>query len=92
MSLPTMSSRFVLMALGLLALSGLANAQSGMAAASVDPGIYSGAPFAFQADHAIMSAVPDQPVDNRILSPVSDMGDMYPRRPNPDRPRLRHDL
>jgi hypothetical protein len=86
------SSRFVLMAASLLALSGLAHAESGTAATSIDPGIYSGAPFAYQADRGIMSAVPAQPADNRIFSPVSDMGDIYPRRPNPDRPRLRHDL
>ena len=84
--------RFVLMAASLLALSSLAHAESGMAATSVDRGIYSGAPFAYRADRGIMSAVPDQPVDNRILSPVSDMGDIHPRLPNPDRPRLRHDL
>jgi hypothetical protein len=86
------SFRFVLMAASLLAFSGLAHAESGIPATSVDPGIYSGAPFAYQADRGIMSAVPDHAVDNRIFSPVSDMGDMRPRQPNPDRPRLRHDL
>ncbi|WP_213776299.1 hypothetical protein [Caballeronia sp. dw_276] len=86
------SSRFVLMAASLLALSSLAHAESGMAATSIDSGIYSGAPFAYQADRGIMSAVPDQTPDNRIFSPVSDMGDMHSRQPNPDRPRLRHDL
>jgi len=89
---PGFSSRFVLIAASLLALSSLAHAESGMAATSIDPHIYSGAPFAYQADRGIMSAVPDQTVDSRILLPVSDMGDMNPRRPNPDRPRLRHDL
>ncbi|WP_174362827.1 hypothetical protein [uncultured Caballeronia sp.] len=88
----TASSRFVLMAASLFALSGLAHAESRMAATSVDPGIYSGAPFAYRADRAIMLAVPDQPADNRIFSPVSNMGDMHPRQPTPDHPRLRHDL
>jgi hypothetical protein len=92
MSTGNISFRFVLMAASLLALSGLAHAESGMAATSVDRGIYSGAPFAYHADRGIMSAVPDQPVDHRILSPVSDMGDINSRQPNPDRPRLRHDL
>ena len=92
MSPGIVSSRIVLLAASLLALSGLAHAESGMAATSIDPGIYAGAPFTYHADRGIMSAVPDQAADNRILSPVSDMGDMYPRQPNPDRPRLRHDL
>ncbi|WP_155524322.1 hypothetical protein [Burkholderia sp. PAMC 28687] len=88
----TALSRFVLMATSLLALGSLAHAESRMAATSVDPGIYSGAPFAYRSDGAIMSAVPDQPADNRIFSPVSNMGDMHPRQPGPDHPRLRHDL
>ncbi|SAL25301.1 hypothetical protein AWB64_02034 [Caballeronia sordidicola] len=90
-SRPT-SLRSIFIAASLLALGGLAHAGPGTAAASIDPGIYSGAPFAFRSDRAILSAVPDRTDDARIFSPVSNMGDIHPRQPDSDRVRLRHDL
>jgi hypothetical protein len=53
------SPRPFFIALSLVALGGLFQVQSSMAATSVDPGIYSGAPFAFKADRGIFSAVPE---------------------------------
>jgi hypothetical protein len=63
-----------------------------VAATSVDPGIYSGAPFAFKADRGIFSEVPEQQVDAHIFSPISDLSDMHVRKHFEERSRLRHDL
>jgi hypothetical protein len=79
-------------AMSLVALGGLFQIQSSVAATSVDPGIYSGAPFAFKADRGIFSEVPEQQVDAHIFSPISDLSDMHVRKDFEERSRLRHDL
>ena len=64
-----------------------------MAATSVDPGIYSDAPFAFKADRGIFSGVPTQPFDGRIFSPIDiNRRHAMSRSVVQDHVRLRHDL
>jgi hypothetical protein len=89
-----MSSRIrsLSIAMSLVALGSLFQIQSSMAATSIDPGIYSGAPFAFAADRGIFSEVPEQHPDARILSPISDLSDTQVRKHFDARSRLRHDL
>jgi hypothetical protein len=86
------SLRLLSIAVSLVALGGLFQVQSSMAATSVDPGIYSGAPFVFKADRGIFSAVPKQQVDARIFSPISDLSDTHVQKHDEERLRLRHDL
>lgn len=86
------SRRSSFIAAGLIALGGLFQVQSSMAATSVDPGIYSSAPFVFKADRGIFSEVPEQQVDARIFSPISDLGDTHVKHEVQDYLRLRHDL
>ena len=70
----------------------VATSRRAMAATSVDPRIYSSAPFAFKADRGIFSGVPTHQIDGRIFSPI----DLNRRHACPnvvqDHVRLRHDL
>jgi len=84
--------RSVFLIAGLIGLGGLLQVSPGMAATSVDPGIYSHAPFAFKADRGIFSGVPTQSVDGRIFSPIDMPGDTHVPKRVQDHVRLRHDL
>lgn len=86
------SFRSVFTTASLVALGVLFQVSPSMAARSVDPRIYSGAPFAFKADRGIFSAVPTHPVDARIFSPISSAGDQYARTAVQEHARLRHDI
>ena len=89
-----MSSRIrtLSIAMSLVALGGLFQIQSCMAATSIDPGIYSGAPFAYKADRGIFSEIPEKHPDARIFSPISDLSDTQVRKHFDARSHLRHDL
>jgi hypothetical protein len=88
----SLHTRLSFMTASLIALGGLFQVSSSMAATSIDPGIYSGAPFVFKADRGIFSAVPTQQVDSRIFSPISEPGDTHVSKFAQDRERLRRDL
>jgi hypothetical protein len=76
----------------LIALGVLCQISPVMAATSVDPRIYSGAPFAFKADRGIFAGVPTHQVDPRIFSPTTSTGNIYAPTVLQEHVRLRHDL
>ena len=84
--------RSVFFITGLIALGGLLQVSPSQAATSVDPRIYSNAPFAFKADRGIFSGVPAQSVDGRIFSPIDMPGDPHAPKRVQEHVRLRHDL
>jgi hypothetical protein len=86
------SFRSVFITASLIALGVLFQVSPGMAATSVDPRIYSGAPLAFKADRGIFSGVPTRQVDARIFSPISSTGDTHVPTVVQEHVRPRHDL
>jgi hypothetical protein len=88
----SLHTRLSFMTASLIALGGLFQVSSSMAATSIDPGIYSGAPFVFKSDRGVFSAVPAQQVDSRIFSPISEPDHTHAPKFAQDRERLRYDL
>lgn len=85
-------ARPVLFIAGLIAFGALLQVSPSQAATSIDPHIYSSAPFAFKADRGIFSGVPTSSVDGRIFSPIDLPGDARAPKRVEDHVRLRHDL
>jgi hypothetical protein len=92
MSLHVCSFRSVLTSASLVALGVLCQVSPVMAATSIDPRIYSGAPFAFKADRGIFAGVPTHQVDARFFSPINSTGDTHVPSVVQEHVRLRHDL
>jgi hypothetical protein len=86
------SFRSVFATASLVVLGVFFQVSPGMAATSVDPHIYSSAPFAFKADRGIFAGVPTHQIDARIFSPISSTGDIYVPTVVQEHVRLRHDL
>ena len=90
--MPAFNVRYSVIAASVIALAGLLQFQSSIAAEPVDRGIYSSIPFSFKADHGIFSEVPPERVDSRIVSPVSESESIRDLNASHGRPRIRHDL
>ncbi|CAN7729802.1 hypothetical protein [Caballeronia sp. 15715] len=86
------SFRSVFTAVSLITLGVLFHVSPGMAATSIDPRVYSSAPFAFKADRGIFAGVPTHQIDARIFSPVTSTGDITNPTVVQEHVRLRHDL
>jgi hypothetical protein len=90
--MPAFHVRYSVIAASVMALAGLFQFQSSIAAEPVDHGIYSPIPFSFKADRGIFSEVPRERVDARIVSPVSQSESIRVLNVSHGRPRIRHDL
>jgi hypothetical protein len=90
--MPAFHVRYSVIAASVIALAGLFQIQSSIAAEPLDHGIYSSTPFSFKADRGIFSEVPQERVDPRIVSPVSQSQGVRGLTVSHGRARVRHDL
>lgn len=76
----------------IVALASALSIQSCMAAVSVDPHIYSSAPFKFKADRKIFNTSFQEPMDARIFSTIRQPGSVDVQNREGAPLRLREDV